>query len=228
VFTTGDNAYDAGTAAEFTNCYHPSWGRHRPRTRPVPGNHEYATPGAAGYYGYFGDLARDPAKGYYAYDVGPWRVYALNSNCAAVGGCEEGSPQETWLENDLAANPSECIAAYWHHPRYSSGDHGSHPMMEPFWQDLTAAGAEFVLSGHDHGFERFAPIGPNGAAAASGMTQFVVGTGGRSHYPYGPTGIAHSLVRNGDTYGVLRIDLGPSGYSWRFVPEPGKRDAAQA
>src|SRR5262245_61040722 len=127
VFTTGDNVYDNGTATEYATCYGPSWGQPaiKSRTRPVPGNHEYNTPGATGYYGYFGAAAGDPAKGYYAYDLGAWRVYVLNSNCAAIGGCGAGSAQEQWLRGELAADPRTCVVAMWHHPRFSSGsEHG--------------------------------------------------------------------------------------------------------
>jgi hypothetical protein len=220
VFTLGDNAYDSGTASEFASCYDPTWGRHKARTKPAPGNHDYSTSGASGYYGYFGAAAGDPSRGYYAYDLGAWRIYALNSNCGAVG-CRAGSAQEQWLRRDLAANPRACTLAYWHHPRFSSGPHGSSTATSALWKALQDAGVELVLAGHDHLYERFAPQSPSGASDANGIVEFVVGTGGRSHYEFG-TILASSLVRNSTAFGVLRLELGPSGYAFDFVPVAGK------
>jgi hypothetical protein len=222
VFTLGDNVYDSGTADEFTNCYQPSWGRHRSRTWPAAGNHEYLTPNAAGYYSYFGTAAGDPAKGYYSYDLGAWHIVVINSNCSPVGGCGAGSPQELWLRADLAAHPAVCTLAYWHHPRFSSGNHGNQPAMQPIWQALYEAGADVVLSGHDHDYERFAPQDPGGAAdPVSGIREFVVGTGGKSHYAIN-TPIANSEVHNDDTFGVLKLVLHATSYDWEFIPEAGK------
>ncbi|MCH7718695.1 MAG: metallophosphoesterase, partial [Chloroflexi bacterium] len=124
VVTFGDNAYQSGTESEFADCYEPTWGRHKARTRPAPGNHDYITPGASGYFEYFGAAAGDPSKGYYSYDLGAWHVIAINSNCSQVGGCDAGSPQEQWLRADLAESPTSCTVAYWHHPRFSSSLHG--------------------------------------------------------------------------------------------------------
>ncbi|NJD28083.1 MAG: alkaline phosphatase, partial [Chloroflexi bacterium] len=222
VFTTGDNAYDSGTTSEFANCYDPGWGRHRSRTRPSPGNHDYKTAGAAAYFDYFGERAGDPATGYYAYDLGSWRIYALNSNCAAIGGCDAGSAQEQWLRADLAAHPTACVLAYWHHPLFSSGEHGNNPVVRPLFRALHDAGAEIVLTGHDHTYERFAPQAPNGDAdSVGGVVEFVVGTGGKSHYGF-PTVRPNSLVRNGNTYGVLTLTLGDGAYAFEFVPVAGK------
>ena len=221
VFTLGDNAYENGTAAEFQQCYDPTWGRQRDRTLPVPGNHDYNTPGATGYFGYFGAAAGDPATGYNAVDLGTWRVYVLNSNCAAIGGCDAGSPQERWLRDDLAANPRTCVLAMWHHPRFSSGEHGNDPVTQALWQDLYAAGAELVLNGHDHDYERFAPQTPSGSADPSrGIVEIVAGTGGRSRYPFLRIR-ANSLARDNTTYGVLRLVLSASGWSSEFIPVPG-------
>ncbi len=125
VLALGDNAYETGTLDEFNNCYGPSWGKFKDRTHPVPGNHEYLMPDAAGYYAYFGRAAGDPAQGYYSFDLGTWHIVALNSNCAYVGGCHAGSPQEQWLRDDLAAHPAQCTLAYWHHPLFSSGKFGA-------------------------------------------------------------------------------------------------------
>ena len=221
VVTLGDNVYERGTAQEFTDCYAPSWGRHKARTRPAPGNHDYLTAGAAGYFGYFGAAAGDPAQGYYSYDLGAWHILALNSVCWEVG-CGPGSPQEQWLRADLAAHPSVCTLAYWHHPLFSSGLHGSLTLMQDIWQALYDLGADVVLSGHDHSYERFAPQDPNGLAdPLRGIREFVVGTGGRSHYAI-QTPLPSSEVHNTKTFGVLKLTLHPADYDWKFIPEAGK------
>jgi hypothetical protein len=221
VFTSGDNAYVNGSAAEYTSCFEPSWGQFKARTRPVPGNHEYLTPGAAGYFGYFGAAAGDPATGYYAYDLGDWRIYALNSTCSAIGGCGAGSPQELWLRADLAAHPTACVGAIWHQPVFSSGsEHGSDTTMRPMWQALQDASAEWVVNGHEHNYERFAVQTAAGAASPAGLVEYVVGTGGKSHYAFAAP-IANSLVRNDNTYGVLKVTLRSNGWDWQFVPVAG-------
>jgi hypothetical protein len=223
VFTLGDNVYTNGTTDEFNNCYGPSWGRAaiKSRTRPVAGNHDYNTPGATGYYGYFGAAAGDPAKGYYAYDAGAWRVYVLNSNCSFVS-CSAGSEQEQWLRTDLAANPRACVLAMWHHPRFSSGrEHGSSTATRALWQALYDFDADVVLSGHEHNYERFAPRTAAGALDTSrGLVEFVVGTGGASHYAF-KTPIANSLVRNAASFGVLRLGLSANSWSFSFIPVAG-------
>jgi acid phosphatase type 7 len=222
VFTLGDNVYNSGTAAQFANCYGPSWGRHKARTKPSVGNHEYLTSGASGYFGYFGSAAGDPKKGYYSYDKGSWHIVVLNSNCSPVGGCAAGSAQERWLRADLANHPNKCTLAYFHAPLYSSGQHGNSTYVRPFWKALYQANADLVLSGHDHSYERFAPQDPYGAFdSARGMREFVVGTGGKSHYPFG-TIKPNSQVRNATTYGVLKLTLHASSYEWKFVPVAGK------
>lgn len=225
VFTLGDNVYDSGTSTEFTNCYGPSWGRTsiKSRTGPTPGNHDYNTAGATGYFGYFGSAAGDPAKGYYAYDLGAWRVYVLNSNCTAIGGCTAGSAQELWLRGDLAANPRSCVVAMWHHPRFSSGtSHGSSTATQALYQALYDFNAELVLTGHEHNYERFGPQRADGTAdAARGLVEFVVGTGGRSHYALG-TPIANSVVRDGTTYGVLKLSLSANSWAFNFLPVSGQ------
>ena len=221
VFTLGDNVYESGTAAEFANCYDPSWGRFKARTRPAPGNHEYLTAGGAAYFSYFGANAGTPGKGYYSYNRGAWHIIVINSTCSEVGGCGENSPQLQWLRADLAANPTNCTMAYWHHPRYSSGKHGSFTAMQPIFQALYDANAELVLSGHDHSYERFAPQNATGGLDLQrGIRQFVVGTGGKNHYPI-QTQIANSEVRNDDTFGVIKLTLKPNGYDWQFVPQAG-------
>ncbi len=220
VFTVGDNAYEKGTPEEFANCYGPTWGRHLDRTRPSPGNHEYGTAGAAGYFGYFGARAGDPDEGYYAYDLGAWRVYSLNTNCRFVG-CGEDSAQLAWLEADLLANPKPCTVAYWHAPRYSSGRHGNDDSANALWDALYEAGAELVLAGHDHSYERFAPMNADGNLAPDrGIVSFVVGTGGRALYEFHDV-LTTSRARNATTWGVLELTLAPGAWSSRFVPVAG-------
>jgi hypothetical protein len=218
VFTTGDNAYPDGTAADFMNCYELSWGRHKARTYPSAGNHDYHTEGAAGYFGYFGPIAGEPDKGYYSYNLGSWHIIVLNSNIE-VGARSE---QVNWLREDLAAHPVACTLAYWHEPRFSSGDrHGSSKGIRPLWQVLYDHGADVVLNGHEHNYERFAPQDPEGSAdPIRGIRQFVIGTGGRSFYPLTKS-IANSEVQNDDTLGVLKLTLHADSYSWEFVPVAG-------
>jgi Ca2+-binding RTX toxin-like protein len=225
VLPLGDNQYDNATLAKYNASYNPSWGRVKPITHPVPGNHE---PGSAtGYFDYFNGsgasngLAGPRGKGYYSYDIGTWHLIALNSNCAKVP-CASGSAQERWLRSDLTAHQNQCTLAYWHHPRFSSGHDGNNTFMQTIWQDLYNAGAELVLSGHSHDYERFAPQNGTGKLdRAKGVRQFVVGTGGAFF-----TGIStkkpNSEVRQNSTYGVLRLTLGNGSYSWKFVPETGK------
>ena len=212
VFTLGDNAYTDGSYTEYINCYDPTWGRHKARTNPVPGNHEYLTSGAAGYFQYFNNI---PA--YYAFNLGSWRIYALNSEVSVTA----TSAEVTWLQNDLAANPSQCVLAYWHKPRWSSGStHGSNASLQPLWQVLYEAGADVVLNGHEHNYERFAQMNVSGAAVSQGLREFVVGTGGNSLYPFGPA-LSASQIRNSSTYGVLKLTLLSGGYDWQFVPVAG-------
>jgi len=221
VLTLGDNQYEDGALAKYRQSFDPSWGRLKSITEPSVGNHEYGTSGAAGYFGYFGPAAGDPAKGYYSYDLGAWHVVALNSNCGEVGGCGAGSPQEQWLRADLAAHAAECTLAYWHHPRFSSGStHGSDTGMSAVWQALAEHRAELVLSGHEHNYERFAPQDADGALdPVGGVVQFVVGTGGKSHYRDLGTPLPNSLIRDDTTFGVLKLTLRPSAYDWQFVPD---------
>jgi hypothetical protein len=223
VLALGDLAYENGTAAEFAACYDPTWGRQKARTRPVPGNHDYHTSGAAGYFAYFGAAAGAPGEGWYSFDVGSWHLIALNSNCAEVGGCGAGSAQERWLRADLAAHPSDCTLAYWHHARFSSGtEHGSDPRTQALWQALYDAGADVVLVGHDHDYERFAPMDAAGRAdPRAGIREFVVGTGGNTLYAFGPPQ-PNSEVRDDSARGVLQLTLRPGGFEWIFVPEAGK------
>ena len=225
VVTMGDNAYPDGTLDQFNNCYGPTWGRHKDRTRPSPGNHDYHVSGAAGYYTYFGAAASplDPnctsnCRGYYSYELGAWHVIALNSEIAM----EAGSPQEQWLRGDLAANPKTCTLAYWHKPRFSSGQHGNNSGSQALWQALYDYGADVVLNGHDHTYERFAPQSPTGQSQPTrGIREFVVGTGGASLYSF-PSIQPNSEVRDNTTWGVLKLTLHLSSYDWEFVPIAGQ------
>ncbi len=222
VLPLGDLQYEAGGFAGFAASYGPTWGRFKAITRPVVGNHEYGTRDAGGYFSYFGSTAGDPAQGWYSYDLGSWHLIALNSECSHVGGCGAGSAQERWLKADLAAHRTACTLAYWHEPRFSSGLHGDKADYDAFWRDLYDAGAEIVLNGHDHDYERFAPQNPDrGLDLARGIREFVVGTGGAIHRHF-KTVRPNSEVRDADTFGVLLLRLGPGRYQWQFVPEPGK------
>jgi hypothetical protein len=222
VFALGDNVYESGTEAEFEECYESGWGRHKARTYPSVGNHEYYTTDASGYFNYFGAAAGNPDEGYYSYDLGEWHVVVLNSMCENVGGCQDDSPMLRWLEEDLAANPKTCTVAYWHHPLFSSGYHGNNVNMRPAWDALYAANVEVILNAHDHDYERFAPQDPNGVAdSEQGIREFVVGTGGaslRSFKEIKP----NSEIRNADTHGVLKLTLHSTSYDWKFVPVAGK------
>lgn len=218
VFTAGDNVYESGTASEFANCYDPSWGRHKAQTRPSPGNHDYNTSGATGYYNYFGANAGPSGRGYYSYDLGDWHLISLNSNISMSA----GSTQEQWLRADLAANPKRCVLAYWHHPRFSSGSHGSSTSPQPLWQALYDYDADVVIVGHDHNYQRFAPQTPTGVAdPARGIRQFLAGMGGRSHYTFS-TPIVNTEAYNTDTDGVLKLTLSADSYTWEFIPVAGK------
>lgn len=218
VFTLGDNVYPSGDLRDFRDCYEPTWGRHKARTRPAPGNHDYETRGAAGYFGYFGAAAGDPQKGYYSFDLADWHIIALNDNIAHSA----GSAQERWLRADLASHNKPCTLAYWHRPRFSSGAvHGDDPSGEPLWQALYDADADLVLGGHDHEYERFVPQTPTGAAnPVRGIREFVVGTGGGSHYSLGRRE-ANSEIFDATTFGVLKLTLSPGRYTWQFIPIAG-------
>ena len=223
VFTAGDNVYENGTASEFTNCYGPTWGRHKSRTRPGVGNHEYQTSGASGYYGYFGAAAGSPSKGYYSFDIGAWHAVMLNSNCSKIGGCGATSAQATWLRADLAAHPAACTIAIWHHPRFTSSRSSPDGLTTALWQALYDAGADLIVGGHYHNYERFSPQTPAGATDTSfGLSEFVVGTGGVGLVGFGGGTMAHSVRRSSSTFGVLKLTLHPSSYDFRFVPIAGQ------
>ena len=215
----GDLQYDRGELSNFRRSYGPTWGRFRARTRPAVGNHEFFTPGAAGYFAYFGARAGPRGRGWYSYELGEWHVVVLNSYCSRVG-CRAGSAQERWLRADLARHPARCTLAYWHHPRFSSGLHGNDTTVIPLWRALERAGADVVLSGHDHSYERFGPQTAGGRASARGLVQFVVGTGGVNNYPI-VRRRPNSRVRRSFVFGVLELTLGDGAYGWRYVGVPG-------
>ena len=231
VLLLGDNQYYCGGYSAFLQSYSLSWGAFKSITHPSAGNHEYLTSGgtgcnsgnagANGYFTYFGAAAGQRGQGYYSYNIGAWHLIALNSNCGDAGGCSATSPQGTWLAADLAAHPATCTLAYWHIPLYSSGGRAN-GNSRPFWQLLYDHNADLILSGHDHTYERFAPQTPNGTVdQARGIREFIVGTGGANHTSF-VTMAANSEVRNATTFGVLKLTLRASSYSWQFVPEAGQ------
>ena len=218
VFTAGDNAYESGTTRDFSQCYDPSWGRHRARTRPAPGNHDWETDHLAAYFGYFGASAQGPgASSWYSYDLGTWHVIVLDSMCDKVGGCEPASPQGTWLAKDLATSNAACTIAIFHHPRFTSGEHGDLKTMDAFWRPLYAAGVDVIVNGHEHDYERFAPQDPDGKAdSARGIREFVVGTGGAQLRGFRKTAPnSENRVANG--YGVIAFTLHQGLYDWAFT-----------
>jgi alkaline phosphatase len=208
----GDIAYPDGTAADFARCFAPAWEPLRDRLRPVPGNHEYHTGDASAYFDWFGAAAGTRGEGWYSYELGDWHVVALNSNCAEVG-CETDSPQLDWLRQDLADHraddPADCLLAYWHHPRWSSGRHGSIAVTDPLWQALREAGVDVVLGGHEHSYERL---------RVDGVRSFVVGTGGRSLYAFTRDELAGTEARHQGSHGLLWLALGDGSYEWEFLP----------
>jgi large repetitive protein len=230
VATLGDHAYQDGTLDQYMQCYDPTWGHAKMRTRPIPGGHDYRTPDAAGYFTYFhdqltpfGDSALDPARGWYSYDIGGWHVVALNGEkCEEENLCGAGSPQVQWLQADLASHPAQCTVAFEYAPRFSSGTvHGSSSRLAAIFTTLYNAGVELVVSGDDHEYERFAPQAPDGSLdLAKGVSQFVAGTGGASHYTFG-TPVANSEVRDNTSFGVLKLTLHAGAYEWEFVPTSG-------
>ncbi|TFH02111.1 MAG: hypothetical protein E4G77_02575 [Nitrosopumilus sp.] len=223
VLTLGDNQYQNGEISNYTTYYHPTWGRAFDKTYPSPGNHEYGTYDAAGYLDYFGTRTGDPQnKFYYSFDIGSWHIVSLNSNCSEelVGGCSTNSPQGIWLKNDLETHNNACTLVYWHHPRYSAGSHGDNSKMDYFWQLLDANNVDVALAGHDHNYQRFAPMDLTGSADPNGVREFVVGTGGKSHYSLNSTD-NNLEAFNTSTFGVLKMTLHDTSYEWMFEGESG-------
>jgi acid phosphatase type 7 len=222
ILALGDEQYENGTLDAFKQAYAPTWGRYKKITHPTPGNHEYySSPQADGYFQYFGAAAGPRPQGYYSFNLGAWHIISLNANCQSIGGCGPGSPEEQWLRADLHSNRSACTLAFWHQPRFSSGTHGNDTQYATFWDDLYAAHTDMVLNGHDHDYERFAPQTPLAQSDPErGITEFVVGTGGRSHSIFLRVR-ANSQVRAGGTFGILTLTLQPRGFIWRFMPIAG-------
>jgi hypothetical protein len=217
IFTAGDNAYPLGTSADFRDCYHPTWGRHRDRTRPSPGNHDYYTAGAVPYFEYFGAAAGPGGLGYYSFRAGEWTAFSLNSNVPM----SSSSSQVVWLQSALQQSQTPCAVAYWHHPLFSSGPHGGLPETRGLWRSLYDAGVDVILNGHDHLYERFAPQDPDGRMdAARGIRQFTVGTGGAELYP--TVRVAANTETIVNEYGVLKLTLRSASYTWEFIGIDGR------
>ena len=214
VLLLGDLAYFSGTPSEFNDCFDPTWGVEKPRLRPSPGNHEYNTANATGYYAYFGTQAGRTARGYYSFDLGDWHIVSLNSNIDAAA----GSAQELWLRDDLAKTARTCTLAYWHHPLFTSSPRGYNAKMKDIWSTLFEFRATVILNGHEHNYERFAKQNPDGVEdTVNGIRQFIVGTGGIGMTPM-VTPAANSKVRESLTYGALQLTLASNSYAWDFVP----------
>jgi len=220
VVTLGDNVYPAGSDETYADCYDPAWGAFRDRTRPSAGNHDLRDDGGAAYWRYFGDQAGRPGEGWYSFDLGEWHLVALNSNCELIP-CGPGSPQYEWLVDDLAASDATCTVAYMHHARFSSGPNGDYPPVTPLWDALDAAGADVLLVGHDHLYERFAPQGSTGAPTPDGIRQFTAGTGGYELYAQERVAPNSEVVID-DTFGVLFMALAADSYEWSFVGVDGR------
>jgi acid phosphatase type 7 len=218
IFTAGDNTQATGSSDDLINCYGPTWGRHRSRTFPSPGNHDVATANGAPYYSYFGANAGPAGLGYYSYTHGAWHVIALNSNLSM----RSGSPQANWLKADLEDSDAACTLAYWHHPLFSSGPNGNTSAVRDAWTILYDHGVELVLNGHDHLYERFAPQDASGRLdLARGIRQFTVGTGGA--YLSKVERLQANSELQASTWGVLKLTLRNSGYDWQFLAVPGAR-----
>jgi len=218
VAALGDLQYKRATLADFALSYDPSWGRVFDRTHPTPGNHEYYTPHAAGYFDYWGPRAGNPTKGYYSYNVGAWHAVVLNTNCETPDvDCTAGGAQAAWLRADLAASAAECTIAYGHHPRFSSGYHGNENGLHDLYTILYQNGVDIYLAGHEHSYERTAPLKPNATVAADGIRSFIVGTGGKELRRDTVNPRSYTEAWDDHTYGVLRLDLLPDSYEWEFI-----------
>ncbi|MCW2952019.1 MAG: Alkaline phosphatase, partial [Conexibacter sp.] len=229
VATVGDNQYESGLLTEFTGAgaFDATWGRLTPLLHPAPGNHEYTiSPTADGYFRYFGGLAGPSTGGYYSYDVGAWHVVSLNSNCSDTG-CSDllhgavSTAEVRWLQSDLDAHAGRCTLAYWHHPRFTSGPIGDSPGVGALWDQLYAHRADVTLAGHDHDYERFAPMNPAGAADAQGIREFVVGTGGQNHGGAATNFHPYSQVFDNTDFAVLMLTLHPASYDWALERDDG-------
>lgn len=216
IFTAGDTVYGDGTMDELKKCFDPSWGKYKDRIHPAPGNHDYMTDQGAPYYAYFGAAAGEAGKGYYSYDLGDWHIVVLNSNCNDIA-CGKDSAQVQWLREDLQKSGKLCTLAYWHHPRFSSGKAGGSSAVDAFWKTAVELGVDVVVNGHDHDYERFAPMNASGDADPNGVRAFVVGTGGAVLRDFGEIK-PNSEVRYNGTHGVIEFKLYPGSYEWVYVP----------
>ena len=233
VFTTGDNAYLNGTTSQFLECYEPVWGSFKERTRPTPGNHDYGIyppsrrNNAVPYFQYFGDNAGSVGLGYYSYDLGGWHIVSLNSMAGQKKSLPSMEDQLKWLEEDLESTDKACILAYWHHPLYSSGYHGFDKKdpgrdVKPLWDVLYKHGADVILTGHDHHYERFERLDPAGRPDPKGLLQFIVGTGGKEITPIRKElPASDKILDGGNAFGILVMALRPGGYEWRFLRTDG-------
>jgi hypothetical protein len=218
VLALGDNVYEHGTIKEYRACYAPSWGRHKRRTRPTPGNHDYVDELASGYFGYYGKSAGPGRRGYYSFDLGAWHVVSLNSERDFTA----GGAQVRWLKRDLARSRARCVLAFWHRPRWSAGKYGDDGNYAPFWNALYDARADVVLTAHDHNYQRYPRLNKQGQIdRVRGIRNFVVGTGGRRLYTLRSD--SRRQAANGRTFGVLQLTLRPASYLWRFIPVAGQR-----
>ncbi len=224
VFAVGDMPHNGGTDADYAMCFQPAWGAFRSRMIPVPGNHDYYSMDAGGYYNYFGAAAGDPTKGYYSLNLGTWHIVVLNSECGHIsGGCGAGSPQDQWLQSDLTANKQTCIMALWHEPYYTSSSVvAPATATQQLWADLYNAHAALIVNGHAHSYERFAPQDPNGNAATNGIVEIVAGTGGTQLFGFNSSLAANEVVRNNTAFGVLKLTLHSTSYDWQFIPISGQ------
>ena len=220
VVALGDNAYPAGSLEQYRRCYLPSWGSFLSRTLAVPGNHDWLTPDAAGFRATFGLPAEGPL--HRGLDFGGWRLLLLDTDCEHADACMAGSAQLTWLAGELALNRGRCTLVLGHHPRFSSGPHGSPAHLQPLWEVLVAGGADLILQGHDHLYERFAPLDAQGRPNAGGPRAITAGTGGRSAYPLAATPALGSELRHSGQAGVLVLGLEAAGYTFRFVTVDGR------
>jgi Calcineurin-like phosphoesterase len=222
----GDLAYPHGRDKDFARCFDPSWGQFKDRIRPATGNHDHATKDARGYADYFGSRGGPVDRYYYSYELGAWHVAVLDSDCWRVGGCGPNDPQATWLRRDLRDHPARCTLAYWHRPPFSSGRYGdpeNTDRVRPLWRVAVEEGVDIVLTAHEHSYERFVPMDADGGRDDEGTRLFVVGTGGGNLRKYHRPPLPTTVVRNDDTWGVLRLTLHADGYDWKFLPVPGRR-----
>jgi hypothetical protein len=219
VLPLGDEQYQAATASEFAGSYDLTWGRFKAISRPVPGNHEYVSPGAAGYLAYFGQAAEPAGTTWYSFNVAGWHVVALDANCGKIGGCSSTSPEGRWLAADLTANRAVCTLAFWHQPAFSSAQSGGVAASMPLWQAAVAGGVDLILNGHRHLYERFAPADASGRPDSSGAREIVVGTGGEDLEAFGAASPSSEVRLS--AFGVLQLTLTPAAYTFRFVDISG-------